>query len=110
MFVGILYFLQYFLHKQETIRSSPVYRRASYGFLSSLIYSCCKLKLKKKRFEVFDLFRLKPLDILVMKHLDKCVNVIPVIAKADTLTLEEREAFKCRVIILKSFLFGKWLF
>ena len=32
--------------------------------------------------------RLKPLDILVMKHLDKCVNVIPVIAKADTLTLE----------------------
>ena len=41
--------------------------------------------------------RLKPLDILVMKHLDKCVNVIPVIAKADTLTLEEREAFKKRV-------------
>ena len=32
-----------------------------------------------------------------MKHLDKCVNVIPVIAKADTLTLEEREAFKKRV-------------
>jgi len=41
--------------------------------------------------------RLKPLDILVMKHLDKCVNVIPVIAKADTLTLEEREAFKRRI-------------
>lgn len=41
--------------------------------------------------------RLKPLDILVMKHLDKCVNVIPVIAKADTLTLEEREAFKKRI-------------
>ncbi|XP_002154179.1 neuronal-specific septin-3 isoform X1 [Hydra vulgaris] len=41
--------------------------------------------------------RLKPLDILVMKHLDKCVNVIPVIAKADTLTLEEREAFKSRI-------------
>lgn len=41
--------------------------------------------------------RLKPLDIIVMKHLDKCVNVIPVIAKADTLTLEEREAFKKRI-------------
>lgn len=41
--------------------------------------------------------RLKPLDILVMKHLDKCVNVIPVISKADTLTLEEREAFKKRI-------------
>ena len=32
-----------------------------------------------------------------MKHLDKCVNVIPVISKADTLTLEEREAFKKRI-------------
>ena len=40
---------------------------------------------------------LRPLDIMVMKHLDKCVNVIPVIAKADTLTLEEREAFKKRI-------------
>eukprot|EP00794_Sanderia_malayensis_P009272 gene9272-10250_t len=41
--------------------------------------------------------RLKPLDISVMKQLDKCVNVIPVISKADTLTLEEREAFKKRI-------------
>lgn len=41
--------------------------------------------------------RLKELDIEVMKHLDKCVNVIPVIAKSDTLTLEEREAFKGRI-------------
>ncbi len=32
-----------------------------------------------------------------MKQLDKVVNVIPVISKADTLTLEEREAFKKRV-------------
>lgn len=32
-----------------------------------------------------------------MKRLDKCVNIIPVIAKSDTLTLEEREAFKRRV-------------
>ena len=45
----------------------------------------------------FLLCRLKPLDISVMKQLDKCVNVIPVISKADTLTLEEREAFKKRV-------------
>jgi len=41
--------------------------------------------------------RLKPLDISVMKQLDKCVNVIPVISKADTLTLEERESFKKRI-------------
>jgi septin family protein len=35
-----------------------------------------------------------------MKRLDKCVNIIPVIAKSDTLTLEEREAFKRRVSTL----------
>ena len=34
-----------------------------------------------------------------MKQLDKCVNVIPVISKADTLTLEERESFKKRVSV-----------
>ena len=44
--------------------------------------------------------RLRPLDISVMKQLDKCVNVIPVISKADTLTLEERDAFKKRVSFL----------
>lgn len=32
-----------------------------------------------------------------MKRLDKCVNIVPVIAKADTLTIEEREAFRRRV-------------
>ena len=34
-----------------------------------------------------------------MKRLDKCVNIVPVIAKADTLTIEEREAFRRRVRI-----------
>ena len=37
-----------------------------------------------------------------MKRLDKCVNIIPVIAKSDTLTLEEREAFKRRVSKIKT--------
>lgn len=32
-----------------------------------------------------------------MKRLDKCVNIVPVIAKADTLTVEEREAFRRRL-------------
>ncbi|CAB4027310.1 neuronal-specific septin-3-like [Paramuricea clavata] len=41
--------------------------------------------------------RLKSLDLEFMKRLDKCVNIIPVIAKSDTLTLEEREAFKRRI-------------
>ncbi len=40
---------------------------------------------------------LKPLDIEFMKRLDKVVNVVPVIAKADTLTIEEREHFKSRI-------------
>ena len=44
-------------------------------------------------------FRLKSLDLEFMKRLDKCVNIIPVIAKSDTLTLEEREAFKRRVSV-----------
>lgn len=39
---------------------------------------------------------LKAIDILVMKKLSEVVNVVPVIAKSDSLTLEEREAFKER--------------
>ena len=41
--------------------------------------------------------RLRPIDVEFMKRLDKCVNIVPVIAKADTLTVEEREAFRRRV-------------
>jgi len=40
---------------------------------------------------------LKPLDIEVMKRLHTKVNLIPVIAKADTLTDEEVAVFKKRV-------------
>ncbi|KAG7092968.1 Septin Spn2 [Marasmius oreades] len=40
---------------------------------------------------------LRPIDISVMKRLVEVVNVVPVIAKADTLTLEEREVFKERI-------------
>ncbi|KAK4165917.1 Septin-domain-containing protein [Cladorrhinum sp. PSN259] len=41
---------------------------------------------------------LKPLDIEVMKRLHTKVNLIPVIAKADTLTDEEVAAFKARIL------------
>ncbi|XP_020615965.1 neuronal-specific septin-3-like, partial [Orbicella faveolata] len=41
--------------------------------------------------------RLRPIDVEFMKRLDKCVNIVPVIAKADTLTVEEREAFRRRL-------------
>ncbi|XP_054762489.2 neuronal-specific septin-3-like [Lytechinus pictus] len=40
---------------------------------------------------------LKPLDVEFMKRLAKVVNVVPVISKADTLTIEERLLFKKRI-------------
>lgn len=40
---------------------------------------------------------LRPIDVEFMKRLHHCVNIIPVIAKADTLTIEERDAFKSRI-------------
>ena len=40
---------------------------------------------------------LKPIDIVVLKKLSETVNVVPVIAKADSLTLEERQLFKDRI-------------
>ncbi|KAG7321560.1 hypothetical protein KOW79_014418 [Hemibagrus wyckioides] len=41
---------------------------------------------------------LKPLDVQFMKAIHNKVNVIPVIAKADTLTLKERERLKRRIL------------
>ncbi|KAA8587745.1 hypothetical protein FQN60_016607 [Etheostoma spectabile] len=41
---------------------------------------------------------LKPLDVQFMKAIHNKVNVVPVIAKADTLTLRERERLKRRVL------------
>lgn len=43
-------------------------------------------------------FSLTPLDIEVMKRLGSRVNLIPVIAKADTLTPSNLEKFKQNVI------------
>ncbi|XP_074083157.1 neuronal-specific septin-3 isoform X1 [Macrotis lagotis] len=40
---------------------------------------------------------LRPLDLEFMKHLSKVVNIVPIIAKADTMTLEEKMEFKQRV-------------
>jgi septin family protein len=46
---------------------------------------------------------LRPIDVIVMKKLSEVVNVVPVIAKSDSLTIEERDNFKikvCSVIIV----------
>nr|XP_015801238.2 neuronal-specific septin-3 isoform X1 [Nothobranchius furzeri] len=40
---------------------------------------------------------LRPLDVEFMRRLSKVVNIVPVIAKADTLTLEERDFFKKKI-------------
>ncbi|XP_031421557.1 neuronal-specific septin-3 isoform X1 [Clupea harengus] len=41
--------------------------------------------------------RLRPIDVEFMKRLGKIVSIVPVIAKADTLTMEERQDFKQRI-------------
>ena len=46
--------------------------------------------------------RLKPLDVAFMKAIHNKVNIVPVIAKADTLTLKERERLKKRVSVFYS--------
>ncbi|KAI9299010.1 putative GTP binding protein [Neoconidiobolus thromboides FSU 785] len=40
---------------------------------------------------------LKPIDIIVLQKLIEVVNVVPVIAKSDSLTIEERTSFKKRI-------------
>ncbi|XP_044038069.1 septin-9 isoform X2 [Siniperca chuatsi] len=40
---------------------------------------------------------LRPIDVEFMKRLGKIVSIVPVIAKADTLTIEERQEFKERI-------------
>lgn len=49
---------------------------------------------------LFDLLlfsSLRPIDITVMRKLTEVANVIPVIAKSDSLTPEEKDAFKRRI-------------
>lgn len=46
---------------------------------------------------VFSLISLKQIDIIVLKKLVEVANVVPVIAKSDSLTPEERIEFKRRV-------------
>ncbi|KZW00586.1 septin ring protein [Exidia glandulosa HHB12029] len=40
---------------------------------------------------------LRAVDVIVLKKLSEVVNVVPVIAKADSLTLAERDAFKQKI-------------
>lgn len=49
---------------------------------------------KKNAFRSQVMLSLKPLDIEIMKRLGSRVNLIPVIAKADTLTPSDLQKFK----------------
>lgn len=45
-------------------------------------------------------FRMKSLDLVCMKQLDTKVNIIPVIAKADTISKTELSKFKVDITTL----------
>lgn len=51
-------------------------------------------------FIIIYIISLKPLDVEFMKAIHSKVNIVPVIAKADTLTLRERERLKRRVSLM----------
>lgn len=57
-------------------------------------------------FVVYLFYSLKSLDLVTMKKLDTKVNIIPVIAKADTITKAELLKFKQKVIFVR-FLFAR---
>ena len=50
------------------------------------------------RYILLFLVSLKPLDIQVMKALHSKVNIVPIIAKADTLTKAEAKKLKTRIL------------
>lgn len=71
-------------------------------FIPCLLYSigavvCPLLDQMCLIYALFFLLSLRPLDVEFMRRLSKVVNIVPVIAKADTLTLEERDFFKKKV-------------
>ena len=67
-----------------------------YSFLLSLSLSL-SLHLSLFLPPTFSFCSLRPIDVEFMKHLHGYVNIVPVIAKADTLTIEERDSFKQRI-------------
>ena len=48
--------------------------------------------------ELLNIFRLKPLDVEFMKALHNKVNIVPVLSKADTLTISEVKRLKQRIL------------
>ncbi|XP_015236812.1 PREDICTED: septin-9-like [Cyprinodon variegatus] len=65
--------------RNKSVQSGPEERIPKTVEIKSISHESCSLR---------------PLDVEFMRRLSKVVNIVPVIAKADTLTLEERESFK----------------
>lgn len=64
---------------------------------SSLLHPSHPTDTNLQNSPLFSHSRLKPLDIEFMKRLHEKVNIIPLIAKADTMTPEECQLFKKQV-------------
>lgn len=73
-------------------------RQRLFTFVKNYVLLVASLRVRQiLNLLILFMYRLRPIDVEFMKRLDKCVNIVPVIAKADTLTVEEREAFRRRV-------------
>ena len=55
--------------------------------------------LKSNLLKFYNNFRLKSIDLVCMKKLDSKVNIIPIIAKADTVSKTELQKFKASYML-----------
>ena len=80
-----------------TVSHSPIPHPLTHSFIYSLSPSPTPPPPPPSTEPLSCACRLKPLDIEFMKQLHNLVNIIPVIAKADTLTPREVKALKIKV-------------
>lgn len=77
------------------------FARQGMGKQSDVLTWITQLPIKNIRIINFQFFyRLKSIDLVCMKKLDTKVNIIPIIAKADTISKTELQKFKVSFDIL----------
>lgn len=66
------------------------------GEFTHLNFTDCALTVNYRNFSnyISNTFSLKSIDLVCMKKLDTKVNIIPIIAKADTISKTELQKFK----------------
>lgn len=72
-------------------------RLIKYSFSEICYYTTAIIIITSLKFVTVQHYSLKPLDIEFMKQLHHLVNIIPVIAKSDTLTASELKSLKLKV-------------